>query len=76
MTEQVNKYNWAFGKEIATETLNRELTNEILEAAFEHISLATRPDMKCILDIMQKVSECWADTDYHLRKKAQKILPE
>ncbi|MDD3146997.1 MAG: acyl-CoA reductase [Candidatus Riflebacteria bacterium] len=65
-----------FGQKVDSDWLNASTISEILAEAAEKAVLAAEPDIACILDILDQVSVAWADPDYHLRKKAAKILPE
>jgi phenylacetate-coenzyme A ligase PaaK-like adenylate-forming protein len=74
-TSNMTNKCYLFGKEIAAEQLDSELVAEIIADAQDHAAAAAKPDVECILDVLQCVSECWEDPDYHLRKKAARILP-
>ncbi len=67
---------FAFGKSIGLKFLNSQIVSEVLEDAFEHASLASRPDIECVIDVLERVSACWLDPEYPLRVVAQKALPE
>lgn len=62
-----------FGREV--DTLSPELVIEMLSEAEDQAQAAAKPDIACIIDVLQAVSECWQDPEYHLRKKAARVLP-
>lgn len=64
-----------FGKVVESDWLNEETVHEIIADVQDHAQSASKPDVECILDVLQRVSECWDDPTYHLRKKAAKVLP-
>ncbi len=65
-----------FGQEVDAGWLTSETVGEILAAATERAALAADPDIACVVDILDRVADAWADPAYHLRKKAAKLLPE
>lgn len=66
---------FVFGQQVDSDWLNASTVVEVLAEASEKAVLAAEPDIECILDILDQVSRAWADTGYHLRKKAAKLLP-
>ncbi|GAB4275916.1 MAG: hypothetical protein Kow0029_17390 [Candidatus Rifleibacteriota bacterium] len=68
--------SYLFGKEIDEIWLNEETIHEVLSDAQDHALAAAKPDVECVLDVLQRVSECWEDPGYHLRKKAARYLPD
>jgi len=67
---------YIFGQQREQNWLNAETAVELLEEARERAAVAAHPDIECILDVLDDVSRAWADPDYHLRRQAEKILPE
>lgn len=65
-----------FGKKESADWLNCSTVNDLLEEAFEKAEVASRPDIACIIEVLDRVGRCWADPSYHLRQKAAEILPE
>ncbi len=63
-----------FGREV--QKLTPDLINEILAEAEDQAQAAVQPDIECILDVLNNVADCWQNPDYHLRRKAARILPE
>lgn len=64
-----------FGREVDADWLDITTAQELISEAEEKSFLAAEPDIACILDILDRVSKAWADPEYHLRKKAAKLLP-
>lgn len=71
----MNNKSWVFGNKIDSNKVNAELISEVLADAFERVSIAAAPDIECILAVLDKVSEAWANPEYSLRKQAKAILP-
>lgn len=70
-----NQKIYVFGKKQNADWLTAETVKELIEEAFEKAAVAARPDISCIIEILDRVGKCWADPEYHLRKKAAKLLP-
>ncbi|HPT45126.1 MAG TPA: acyl-CoA reductase, partial [Candidatus Rifleibacterium sp.] len=64
-----------FGQQVDADWLNSETVDEVLALASEKAALAADPDIACIMNILDQVSQAWADPEYHLRRQAAKILP-
>lgn len=73
--KNLNKKNisYIFGRE--ADKLNGEIIAEMLAEAEDHAQAAAKPDIECMLDVMQRVSLCWQDPTYPLRRKAAAVLP-
>ncbi|MEW6711968.1 MAG: hypothetical protein AB1403_19250, partial [Candidatus Riflebacteria bacterium] len=69
-----NKCN-IFGRDIDAADLTSEMIADLLTEAEDQAQAAAKPDVECVLDVLQAVSECWNDPDYHLRQRASAILP-
>ncbi|HAE41148.1 MAG TPA: CoF synthetase, partial [Candidatus Riflebacteria bacterium] len=67
---------YVFGQQQDQNWLNADTASELLEEAFEKAAVAVRPDLTCILEILDQVAQAWADPDYHLRRKAAEVLPK
>ncbi len=63
-----------FGREV--EKLTPDLIVEMLSEAEDQAQAAVQPDIECVLDVLNDVAECWQNPEYHLRRKAARILPE
>ncbi len=70
-----NKCN-VFGREIEASDLTSEMIADLLTEAEDQAQAAAKPDIECVLDVLQAVSDCWRDPDYSLRQRASAILPE
>ena len=64
-----------FGRQVDADWLDSETVREVLSEAAEKAVLAAEPDIACIIDILDRVGQSWADPDYHLRRQAAKLLP-
>ena len=67
--------SWMFGQKVPANFLNANNVNELIAEAKERAEIVSHPDINCILDVLEAVADCWADPEYHLRKKAQEVLP-
>ena len=66
---------YVFGQQRDQDWLNAETAGELLEEAREKAAVAARPDIDCILTVLDRVAQAWADPGYHLRRTAEKLLP-
>ena len=71
-----NQKIYVFGQEYDPNWICAETATELLEEAYQKARIAAEPDIECILEILDDVSKAWADHDYHLRRKAEEILPQ
>ena len=67
---------YVFGQQQDQNWLSANTAGELLDEAFEKAAVAARPDLTCILEILDQVGQAWADPEYHLRRKAAEILPK
>ncbi len=67
---------YVFGQQPDQNWLNSATVGELVEEARERSAIAARPDIECILGVLNDVSQAWADPEYHLRRKAAEVLPE
>lgn len=65
-----------FGEKVESSWLTAEKVADVIDEAAGRAVAAERPDISCILDILDQVSQAWADPQYHLRKLAASILPD
>lgn len=73
----MKKHNcYVFGQQVEPAWLTAENVAEILADASDRAVAAAKPDISCILDILDRVSQAWSDPKYHLRRFAAGILPE
>lgn len=75
-SHNLKQYAYVFGRVVESDWLNSDTVNELIAEACDKAENATRPDINCILDILDRVSQAWADPEYRLRKQAARLLPE
>lgn len=66
----------SFKKELDIDWLNKKNVKHLLIQAKKQSEIVKNTSISQIIDVLQAVSKSWADPEYHLRKKAAKILPE
>lgn len=67
---------YVFGEKVAVDWLTGEKVADVLAEASDRAIAAAKPDISCVLDILDLVSQAWANPQYHLRKLAAEILPD
>ncbi|MGM0600744.1 MAG: acyl-CoA reductase [Candidatus Rifleibacteriota bacterium] len=72
---QLKKSSYVFGNVVSENWLDETSVKDVISDAFDHSLACARPDLNCIIEVLQRVADCWADPDYHYRKKAMRILP-
>ena len=70
------QYAYVFGRVVESDWLNSDTVTDLISEACDKAENAMHPDIDCILDILDRVSNAWADPEYRLRKQAASILPE
>lgn len=59
-----------FGQKYESFSLTPEFAIDLIEEAHEKQKTAGEPDIECVLDILDKVSQAWSDSEYIWRKKS------
>ncbi len=63
-----------FGQEYVSFSLTPEFAIDLIEESNEKQKTAVKPDIECILDILDKVSKAWSKPEYIWRKKSCEAL--